>query len=105
MIKPLSLALLLFPTLGACTMMDDHYYGNSLHRTSALVVQVPGSPVGAHRNTAPPPQVHGHDARQHHRRNLPAHARRGRVQPNIHGHQSKNNTVHGHVDKQYHGHD
>lgn len=94
MIKPLSLALLLFPTLGTCAMMDDYNYGKTMHRTSAVVVQVPGSPVGAHRYPAPAPQVHARDARHHHKHSQACNHHRGRVQSNIHRH--ANNNYHGH---------
>ncbi|MGQ3890539.1 hypothetical protein [Legionella sp. CNM-4043-24] len=98
MIKPLSLVLLMFPTLGACAMQDDLFYNNRLHH-QAPVVQVERSwqPVSSYQRMPAPHNVHGHTDMRHQRKYARNHYRpRGRVPAAVHGHESRNNNVHGH---------
>lgn len=96
MIKPLSLLLLLFPAIGSCVVLDDHYYASNWHGHSSPVIRVEVPPASFHRRPAPR-RFHGHVIPHKRHRHGLAYEQRRLPQANVHGHIGQGLVnVHGH---------
>jgi hypothetical protein len=111
--KRLPILLFLVPSLGFCTLPDDHYYGNDLHRQPPLTrIVAPNLSPNFHQPTPVTRNEHGHakvDPRPI-KRNLRHNHKPIKNKPNIHQHGSNNLPSVQHVpmakaNNHLHGHD